>query len=391
MRSAVVCYAPEDNTTARDLGAYLEQNCAITLYYDEGLIRDGHDLVQATERAISADIAIVLLSPASVPRTWVRSRWEPVFLNQRDESGCHLACVLLEECRFPDLLRRKHFYNLAVGGAESKRALKRALLALDHSPHETVILPPADEAQSLDPEALAHLQSRLADRPGTEVVDADTALLFAHECASDYSGVFWIDCARRSRTGILGDTGQTLGLLLAGSPEQNRTDLIQFISGRRCLVIFHGMPPEDRSWFALGERCSVIFTPPVSERPMLTLDDTGALFTRWTTDPDACLRALADAEFHVHRLSQAGPETWEITLQLGTAAVSFLKHRERLAEAYEMLDVMVNACQAVGDVTSAYRLGWERSWILETWGKPASIPVPSYPPAQATQLVLQLE
>ena len=389
MRSAVVCYAPEDTAAAKELGAYLELNCAVTLYYDEGRIRDGYDLIQAAERAISADIAIVLLSPASVPRTWIRSLWEPVFLNQPEEFGCHLACVLLEECRFPELLRRKNFYNLASAGPEAKRALKRALLALDLSPHETLILPAAGKLGNLDAETLAQLQARLVDRPGTEVVNADTALFFAYECAADFHGVFSIDCARRSRTGILGDTGQALGLLLAGPPDENRTGLVQFTSTRRCLFIFHEMPPEDRSWFELGERCSVIFTPPAAERPVLPLEATVASFSRWTTNADACLRALGDAEFHVRRLSTAGFDIWELTMRLGSAAVSLLKHRERLAEAHELLGVMANACRSRGDETTAHRLAWEQSWILEAWGKPAAIPVPSFPPTQATQLALQ--
>ncbi len=391
MRSAVICYAPDDLAAAEELGAYLELNCPVAVYYDEGRIREGHDLIQAAERAISADIAIVLLSPASMPRAWVRSRWEPVFLKQAEEFGSYLACVLLGACPFPDLLRRKNFYDFASRRLEAKRSLKRALLDLDKSPRETVILPALEGELSLEPERLDALQTVLGDRPASEIVDAGTARQFAHACAQDFAGVFWIDCRLRSRTGILGDAGEALGLLLAGSPEQNRRDLIAFASDRRCLFIFHEMAAEERGWFELGGRCSTIFTPAGRERRVLPLVDAVALFSRWTTEADACLRALGDAEFHVRRLSSAGSDDWEAIVQLGTAAVSLLKHRERLAEAYEMLDLMASACRAAGDVTTVYRLAWEQRWILERWGDGEPVRIPSLPPQHATQLAFPWE
>ena len=68
MPSAVFCYAPPDVGIARDLGAYLELNCPVEVYYDEGRVRFGFDLVAAAERAVAADWALVLLSPESVPQ-----------------------------------------------------------------------------------------------------------------------------------------------------------------------------------------------------------------------------------------------------------------------------------------------------------------------------------
>src|SRR6267378_173043 len=110
MASIVLCYAPEDEVRARQLGEYLEVNLAYEVSCGECVVGPIFDLVDATERGLSGEVALVLLSPHSVPKTWRRDRWEPVFFHKPAELGSLLGFVLLEACQFPELLKRQRFF-----------------------------------------------------------------------------------------------------------------------------------------------------------------------------------------------------------------------------------------------------------------------------------------
>src|SRR5580704_11254242 len=118
IQSAVICHAAEDAALAGEIAAYLESNCALTVSLEEG-----DDLVGAVEIGLSADIVLAALSPASVPKPWKRETWEPVFLRQPGLLGSRLACLLLRECRFPELFRRGSFFDLSGDSLAGMRAL----------------------------------------------------------------------------------------------------------------------------------------------------------------------------------------------------------------------------------------------------------------------------
>ena len=87
MRTAILCSCGRDDSKGRWLAEFLERNCAVRVSLEEGRIRPGFDLIEAAATAISADVAIVLLSPDSVPPVWARERWEPVFLEEAGSFG----------------------------------------------------------------------------------------------------------------------------------------------------------------------------------------------------------------------------------------------------------------------------------------------------------------
>ena len=91
MPSLVLCYAPQDEPFARESGRYLEVNLPIGISYTEGVVSPDFDLIEAAERALSAEFALVLLSPDSVPKTWRRETWEPVFFAKPLEFGALLG------------------------------------------------------------------------------------------------------------------------------------------------------------------------------------------------------------------------------------------------------------------------------------------------------------
>src|SRR6266403_1259725 len=85
MASIILCYAQADEAFAHHLAGFLNDNLPLAISCTEGAIGADRDLMEATERALSADVALVLLSPSSVPRVWNRRIWEPVFLEKPKE------------------------------------------------------------------------------------------------------------------------------------------------------------------------------------------------------------------------------------------------------------------------------------------------------------------
>lgn len=257
MPSAVFCYARPDAGVARELGAYLELNCAVEAYFEEGLVKPGFDLVAAAERGVAADVAIVLLSSHSVPREWIRERWEPVF-----EPHNRIACVLLGECKFPQLLRRRTFFDYSRDAIAARRGLKRWILGRDRAQGSTVELPRLEPGHVLAEKTMEELRRRLADEAGSECLDREEALRFAHACGREFEGAFWIQCANRGATGILGDTAHALGLRLTGPVAENRKALREFSAAHRCLYVFEEMAEEHWAMAELGGKASVMVTLP---------------------------------------------------------------------------------------------------------------------------------
>lgn len=377
MQSAVFCYAPQDTALAHDIGAYLETNLPITPLYDECILGADLDLIDSVARGISADLAIAILSPDSVPTRWERARWEPAFLKQPAEFGSRLYFVLAHPCKFPDLLRRQAFFDCSESRLMGVRALKRRLFA----ERKWVDLPQPAPHSPID---LEPLRVQLADRPGSIAdLPRNTALAFAHKFNDEFEGTFWIDSAYRTTAGILGDTAKALGLTLTGSVEQNRTALIRFCEDRRCLFLYENLTPAHHDLVSFAGRSSRILVAPGEIRSSLSLEQTIRIFTRWTHDPDTSFRHLADA--HSHLQSSALP--WNDVVRLGSAMVASLKHASRLAEANEILELLIAAASNANDSDALRGFLWDQSWILGHWGEPYDSAVPVVmPTAETAQL-----
>src|SRR5277367_4940833 len=111
MASIILCYAMEDEAFARELAAFLEVNLPVEVSCTEGIVNRDLDLLEAVDRALSAEMALVLLSPSSVPKHWNRAVWEPLFFEKPQEIQTLLGFVLSSDCTFPGLLRRSHFFD----------------------------------------------------------------------------------------------------------------------------------------------------------------------------------------------------------------------------------------------------------------------------------------
>ncbi len=236
MPSLVLCYALQDEPFARELGRYLEVNLPIEISYTEGVVKPDLDLIEATERALSADIALVLLSPDSVPKTWRREIWEPMFFAKPLEFGALLGFVLVRACRFPDLLRRRYFFDASQDALTAMRDVKRWLVR-----PQPLIPRPAAEASA----ELNELRLRIADQPGiVDGIDPELAYKFANDCGADFEAVYSLDCRERSAAGIVGDLGSAMGLRLPGTLEKNVRDLHEHCRDHRVLFLLAGVAPD---------------------------------------------------------------------------------------------------------------------------------------------------
>jgi hypothetical protein len=360
MLSAVFCYAPSDEVIAREIYEYLDRNSPIQPFFEEGRVRPGFDLIDAASQALSAEIGFVLLSAASVPNRWERDRWAPVLLDHPRELGSSLFFVQAGQCRFPDLLRRQAFADLSQDPLSGKRELKRHLFRKLAFFKSEPGLPPIEPG----PSEIEVLRRQMADQPGYgDFCDRNTVLSFAHACQTDFEGVFWIDCAWRTRAGVLGDVADCLGLQLTGPMEQNENALGRFNTNRRCLFICEN-PPDDLTWF--GGRSSLIRLHTQELRPVLPFEEVVSLFTSWTKRRKDCLCRLGDAQHHL------AESDCEDAYRLGSPVVALLKNEQRLAEANELLELLITAAKLNKDEDAFRRFAWDQSWILGHWGEPYS-------------------
>ena len=380
MPSLVLCYAPEDDALARRLGEYLAANLACNIVYGECVVRPGFDLVDAAERAISAELALVLLSPHSVPKPWQREKWTPVFLEQPEQFDCLLGCVLLEECRFPDLLRRQRFFDATSDFQGAVRRIRRWIL------HPDQLLRP-DAATDVIPDArVLGLRKRVGDQPGTETgVDYALVAAFSADCQLDFEGACTVDCLGRTRAGVLGDIGHAVHLRLAGNVPENHGACVDWCRVHRYLFVLHNVAPEDHVFLAFGGLSSVIFTAASPGRMPADEGQIEAVFIASPRHEAACLALLSDAAACVAGLLDSA---YDSGLRLGWAVVSVLRAAERFAETVEVLEMMEMAARRCGDTPGLFRIEWEQSWLRDTSAHDGTVNILPTAGPEVAQLVL---
>ncbi len=212
-------------------------------------------------------------------------------------------------------------------------------------------------------------------------LSAVEALAFAHSCKEDFEGVFWIDCTHRSSAGVLGDVARSLRVRLSGTADQNKVALKDFCDGRRCLFVFENIAPAHWDLVDLGVKTSVILTASTDLRPKLSFEEIYDLFSSWTRNSGECLRALGAAHWY---LQQLPPQMF----QLGSSMVAILKHYDRLAEAHEVLELLLNSAQERADLQTIHSVKWEQGWLLEHWNQPVDLNVASQNVSEPNQLTL---
>jgi TIR domain len=326
-----LAHAAPDHEFADDLAEFLESGCDVTCYSEDGLMAAGGDLLAKAEEGLTADILILLLSIASWPMRRPRQDWEPVLVDQAREATADVATVLLEDCPFPEVWRRRNFFDASANRRVAMRLVKRWLWQRRREPG---IAPSTAFSRDLEP-----LYREIADRAGVEWATGERAARFASEAAEEFETVFWIPGHGRSLAQLSGELGAQAGVTLDGVAEENCMRIRNLLAERRCLLVLDAAQAEFADALTPGGRTSTLITE----------------------DPVQIVQT---------------PESFEYAR--GLAAL------RRYAEAYELLHRLLDA------ETAPEACARELTWICEHWGRieEANTLRFYYGPEPATQLLL---
>jgi hypothetical protein len=305
------CYSPSDRELVHELAAFLERGSGVEVLIEEGEMAPSGDLIAKVEEGLAADVVLVLLSPESVPPRWPLERWRPVFWDQAAEMGTALATVLCHDAKFPDLLRRKNFFDLRQHRLAGFRAIKRWLMSLSPLPQQTPFSParqPTFNGRGAELETLCKL---LADAPGMGVLQAPQgagktalALEFARRHREDFDAVFWLTCGSRSAAALAGDLAGQLAVRLDRDLESNLNELRRLSARHRCLLILDDAVAATAALLAPRGRTSVLMTARTSDLAA-ALSAAPLPLTPFTQDQAALADTIRQLEGPSQRLLSA--------------------------------------------------------------------------------------
>jgi hypothetical protein len=346
MPKVIPCYSTPDRALAHELAAFLERGAGVEVLLEEGEMPPGADLIAKVEEGLSADAVLVLLSPDSVPPRWPLERWKSVFWEQAEAAGTALATLLCRDAKFPDLLRRKNFFDLRQHHLPAFRLVKRWLMSLSPAPQTAPFAPARQPSfQGRGPE-LETLCALLADTPGMAVLQGvagagktSLAVEFARRHREDFDAVFWLTCGARTAAALAGDLAAQLGVRLDRDLESNLNELRRLSAQYRCLLILDGAAPDTAALLAPRGRTSVLITTrsadlagvlsaqPVPLEPSAAVDQARVADT--IRNLDGAARRLLSA------MCSCAPEGFALDMSLRTADAEAGEVREILAHFLE--------------------------------------------------------
>jgi hypothetical protein len=291
-------HAEADQSFASALSRFLEFGCNVVLERSET-----NRIVELAEEAQAAEIALLILSPNSWPHREPREAWEPLLENA--------ASVLLQDCPFPPLLRRRNFFDATTDAQTARRLLKRWLWQREHRATHSL-------NTTFSPD-LEDLYQALADEAGTFRADADEAKRFFKEAGQEFEAALWIPAYNRTLAQVAGELGAQLELTLEGPVEQNVRRIQDLLATRRCLVVLDAPEPDVAAELLSPGRTSTL----VTREPVNVIET---------------------------------PET--------LAQARKLLGARRYAEAYELLYRLLDAGVSPADCAH------ELSWICDHWNRP---------------------
>jgi hypothetical protein len=269
MPKVFLCYSTSDHELVGDLAAFLERGAGVEVLLEEGEMPSGGDLIAKVEEGLSADVVLVLLSPDAVPPRWPLDRWKSVFWEQAADAGTALATLLCRDAKFPDLLRRKNFFDLRQHRLAAFRAIKRWLMSLSPLPRQGPFAPARQPSFAERDAELETLCTLLADTPGMAVLQDSgavgagktaLALEFARRHGEEFDAVFWMTCGSRSAAALAGDLAAQLGVRLDRDLESNLNELRRLCAQYRCLLVLDDAVASTAALLAPRGRTSVLIT-----------------------------------------------------------------------------------------------------------------------------------
>ncbi|HVN03536.1 MAG TPA: TIR domain-containing protein [Bryobacteraceae bacterium] len=332
------CYAPSERDLVRELAAFLERGCGVEVLLEEGEIQSGEDLIAKVAEGLSADVVLVLLSPDSVPPRWVLDRWKSVFWEQPAELGTALATLLCRDAKFPDLLRRSHFFDLRRDRLPAFRAIKRWLMSLAPLAQHPPFSPARQAAFTAREVQLETLCTLLADAPGIAALAGPPgsgktalALEFARRRRDEFDIVFWLTCGARTLPALAGDLAYQLGVRLDRDLETNLNEIRHLCSRHRCLLVLDDAVPATAALLAPRGRTSVLLATRDPELAAALSATETPLNDSFPADVDAIRDLAGDARRLLSAMCACAPCGFPADLAARTADIEPLEIQDLLA------------------------------------------------------------
>jgi hypothetical protein len=122
-----ICHASEDTEFVQDLCSYLDSH-QVSLWYDRREIKVGDSIVQRISAGLeSASHLVVVLSPVSVTKPWVRREFSSAVMRQIQAASVIVLPILAEPCEIPAILADIRYANAS---ADRMRGFQELLDAL---------------------------------------------------------------------------------------------------------------------------------------------------------------------------------------------------------------------------------------------------------------------
>ena len=430
MSTVFLCHARQDSQLANDIAQFLVRGVDARFFIEDGATDSPSDLIEKIREGQTADVILVLLTPRSSPAKWIREEWQAAIFDEPVAAEISVGIVLGEECAFPALLRRKHFFDIAAGRLQAMRNIRRWLAGLGKDKEAPDGLPYV-EPDECDIEPLVR---SLADAPGAAEASLSEALAFTSGYWRDFDSVHWLHCAARPFVSIGGELCAALRIHPQGELEDNIDQIREYCAWRRPLLIFDGITTSLFTRILPGGRSSSIAIPPeplrksagptklhraaavcaqagfrwklveevagkpgsVDESHLIPLDRRGRFrlrspampeeplvmlharavwnrFRGWVADEAGCLADLPDLEIAVERCLEraSDAEAWTLACELSRAAYLLTRKRHRLAEAFHWMDQLSQVALRKADRAMLEECVRETRWISESWNRPA--------------------
>jgi hypothetical protein len=310
-----LAHAELDHDFACELAEFLEFGCEVTCYCGDGMMEAGGDLIAKGEEGLAADILVLILSESSWPMRRPRQEWEPVLVDQAREAKAEVIALTLGDCPFPEVWRRRHFFDASRNRRAGMRLVKRWLWQRHR---QQGFAPGTASSPDVFSQDLEPIYREIADVGGVGRASGEMASRFAAEAADEFDAVLWVPAHGRSLAQVSGELTAQLGATLEGTAEQNSQRIRDLLASRRCLLVLDAPEAEHADALIPGGRTSTLLT----ENPV----------------------RIADT-----------PESFDYARELIAA--------RRYAEAYDLLHCLLES--GIAQEACAREL----TWICEHWGR----------------------
>lgn len=245
MVNLFLCYAPPLRAIAQCLSRRLETGAECRVSLEELNPSIGANVVEAWEAGIGSDAILLLLSRESVPERSNRSQWAPLLAHVESDEQPPVACVLVEDCPYPPLLKRRRFFQWTEEPLELLRSLERWVVGLHPrdavTPYSVAGLPGFQGREA----ELGTLWDALVDQSGTALIGGASAATgktwlaqqFARQATPHFRDVLWIPCGDRPLSMISGELAWQLGIAAEGTPRSLLAAVAETVQSHRLLVV----------------------------------------------------------------------------------------------------------------------------------------------------------